>query len=681
VLGRDFHVSDDIVNGPNVAILSDGLWRRRFSADPAIVGRAITLNDTSYTIVGVMPAALENVLAPSAEVWALMQYDLALPGVGREWGHHLRLAARLRPDVRFEQAQRELNGIASAPLAEFPRVPWAALSQGFIVHPLQDDVTQAVRPALLAVAGAVMLVLTIACVNVTNLLLAQSARRQGEIAMRMALGAGRLRLLRQLLAESLLLAACGGALGMLVASAGVRALVALSPPGLPRVDAIQIDSAIFAFAFGVSLVVGVAVGLVPAMRASRRDLRGRLHEASRTTAGSHQRTRRALVVAEVALAIVLLVCAGLLLRSLQRLFAVAPGFQPEHLLTLQVQTSGRQFNDAATTHRFFAAAVDAVRNVPGVEAAGFSSQLPFSGSDDQYGVHFEMNSPGIAATDGSALRYAVTPGYLETMGIPLRGGRRIDPHDAVPGAPGIVVISESLAKRQFPDGGVIGQRLRIGTDDQPWRTVVGVVGDVRQTSLAASQTDAVYLPSSQWPFTDRVLWLSARTHGDPAPLATAVKSAIWSVDKDQPIVRVGTMDRLVEASAAERRFALVLFEAFALTALALAAIGLYGVLSGAVTERTREIGVRAALGASRADILALVVRQGMTLATVGVGVGLGGAALASGTLATLLFDVSRMDPLTYVGVTVLLAAVAAVACGLPAWRAARVDPSITLRAE
>jgi predicted permease len=515
---------------------------------------------------------------------------------------------------------------------------------------------------------------------VTNLLLARSAERRSELAMRAALGAGRLRLIRQQLAESLLLAMAGGGLAMLVADAGIGALVALSPPGLPRVDAIGLDRTVFAFALGLTTLVGLVVGLVPARAAARHDLQVARHGAGRSTIGNDQRTRRALVVAEVALALVLLVCAGLLLRSLQRLFAVPPGFQPDHVLTMQVQTAGRQFTDGKVTTRFFASALESVRQIPGVVDAGFTSQLPLTGSSDMYGVRFESSTTGVADAGSGAFRYAVTAGYLETMNIALRRGRLLDAHDAAPGAPLSVLISESFAKSNFPDADPIGRRLRIG-DDQSWRVIVGVVGDVRQTSLAVDQPDAVYLPTTQWTFTDRALWLVVRAHGDAAALAPIVKRAIWWIDKDQPIARVATMEALVTASAAERRFALVIFEAFALVALTLAAIGLYGVLAGSVTERTREIGVRSALGASRADILALVLRQGLTLTAAGIAIGLAGALAASGALVTLLFGITRLDPVTHVGVVALLTLVAAVASWLPAWRASRVDPAVTLRAD
>ena len=680
-LGRDFDQSYDQPNGPRVAIISDGLWRRRFGGDGSIIGREVKLDDNPYTVIGVMPGPFDDLLAPSAQIWTPLQYDKSLPPQGREWGHHLRMVGRLRAGVGADQARQELDAIARAPVAEFSRPPHASLGNGLMVNPLRDDMTSGVKPALLAVLGAVLLVLLIACVNVTNLLLARGAQRRGEFAMRAALGATRARLIRQLLTESLLLAVVGGGLGMLVAAFGVSALVALSPPGLPRADAISVNGSVFAFAFGITTLVGLLVGLIPALHVSRADLHRGLQQSSQRTAGGHQLTRRTLGVAEVALALVLLVGAGLLLRSMQHLFAIDPGFNTSHLLTMQVQTSGRRF-DQETTHRFFAQTLEAVRDVPGVVAAAYTSQLPLSGDlEDGYGVHLESTQTGNPEADGAALRYAVSPGYFEAMAIPLLRGRLLNERD-VAGAPPAVLISESLAKSNFPDQDPLGRRLRVGSNDGPWFTIVGVVGDVKQTSLVVSQTDAVYVTTEQWSlFADRALWLVVRAGADAASLAPAVRQAIWSVDKDQPVVRIATMEQLLAASTAERRFALILFETFGIVALLLAATGIYGVLSGSVAERTREIGVRLALGASRRDILALVFRQGMMLTGLGITLGLGGAVAASQAIITLLYGVSRLDPAAYLGVIALLAGVSAIACWVPAWRAARVDPSITLRAE
>lgn len=681
--GRNFPPEDDRFRGPNVVILSYRLWRRRFGADPSIVGKQIKLDETPYTVVGVMPSSFENVTSPGAELWAPLQYDPSLPIDGREWGHHLRMLGRLRAGVTATQASSELGRIL-APFAKTNAKGYdccGGAPDTMLVTRLQDELTRSVKPALVAILGAVGLVLLVVCVNVTNLLLARSGRRRAEFSMRAALGAGRPRMMRQLLAESLLLSAIGGILGMVIAELGVRAIVALSPAGLPRVDAIGIDSTVFVFAVGITTLVGIVVGLVPALQASHSDPHTGLQQRSRTTAGGHQFTQRALVISEVALALVLLVGAGLMLRSMQHLFSVDPGFDSAHLLTMQVQETGRRFDNDAARARFFTQALEAVRQVPGVTGAAFTSQLPLSGDLDIYGMEFESH-PGDLSE--SLLRYAVSPAYFETMGIPLIAGRRLDERDRA-GAPGAVVISASLAKRKFPGQNPIGQRVRVGLDaghpDRPWSTIVGVVGDVKQTSLALSAPDAYYTSTTQWAWVDTAQSLVVRTRGDAAALAPAIKQAVWSVDKGEPIARVATMDNLVSASEAQRHFTLILFEAFGIVALVLAAVGIYGVLSYGVTERTREIGVRAALGASRLDIVALIFRQGMMLMTIGVVVGFGGAVAASRALTSMLYRISRLDPITYFGVIAMIACIAGIACWVPAWRAAQVDPSITLRAE
>jgi putative ABC transport system permease protein len=676
ILGRDFQAADDRPQGPNVVILSDALWRRRFAADAAIVGRDITLNDSRYTVIGVMPGGFEDAIAQSAVVWSLLQYDPSLPPQGREWGHHLRTIGRLRPGVGIDYATQEINEIGRAMLeAHHPET--YDPSTHFAAVPLHAELVRGVRPALLAILGAVVLVLVIASVNVTNLLLARGVHRRGEFALRAALGAGRGRLIRQLLTESVLLAVMGGVGGMTVAILGVRVLVALSPAGLPRANAIGVNGTVFAFGLAITTLIGLACGSIPALHAARSDPQQNLQLGSRRAAGGHRRTRSALVVAEVALALVLLVSSGLLLRSIERLFAVPVGFDAAGLLTMQVQIVGHRFDQDEATYRFFDRALESVRRVPGVSAAALSSQLPLSGERDEYGAHFDAG-PSQPAETFSVFRYAVSPGYVEAMGLPLRRGRALDERDR-PDAPHVVLISESLARTRFRGTDPIGRHVRLGPSS-PF-TIVGVVGDVKQLSLALNESDAVYLPSGQGWFADRAMSVVVRAQGDAAPLAAAIREAIWSVDKDQPVVRVATMDQLLAASAAERRFALILFEAFALAALVLAAAGIYGVLAGNVAERTREIGVRAALGASRGDILALVVRQGMRLTGLGVAIGLAGAAVASHWIAAMLFGVSPLDLVTYVGVIALLAIVSMLACGVPAWRAARVDPASTLRAE
>jgi putative ABC transport system permease protein len=676
-LGRDFQASDDVPNGPDVALISYSLWQRSFHGDAGVLGRQIKLDDHPFTVIGVMPKGFESVIAPSAELWAPLQYDttnIADPNT-REWGHHLNMMARIRAGVTRDAAKQELDSIAKNRVAEFPRVPWATLSQGVVVTSLQEDITRGVKPALLAVFGAVILLLLIACVNVTNLLLARGAQRRGEFAMRTALGAARMRLLRQVLTESLLLAVVGGGLGILLAEIGVRTLVAVSPPGLPRLDSIHIDAAALAFALGITTCVGVMVGFFPALHASRCDMHNGVQQTSQRTAGGNPWVRQSLVVSEVALALVLLVSGGLLLRSLQQLFSINPGFDSSHLLTMQVQTS-RRFPEEVR-QRKFEQVLGAVQQVPGVMSATFTNQLPLSDDFEAYGVFFDADSEN---NGYPSYRYTITPGYFETMKVPLLRGRLLNDHDGVD-APPVALISESLAKERFPHEEAIGHRIHAGGGEPRFYTIVGIVGGVKQESLAEQNTDAFYTTATQWHWTDNRRSLVVRTQGDPGALAAAVRQAIWSVDKDQPISRVATMDELLSTLASQRHFVLLLFELFGTIAVVLAAVGLYGVLAGSVTERTREIGVRAALGATRRDILALILRQGMAMTVTGVVLGLAGAFVATRALVSMLFGVTRLDPVTYGGVVILLLAISAMACYLPARRATRIDPMIALRHE
>ena len=695
-LGRDFLPSDDVVNGPKVVIVSDRLWRRQFHADPAVVGRSIKLSDESFTIIGVLPSIFDDVLSPAAEIWTPAQYDASKLAAFNTWawGNHLRIIARLAPGIARLQGAQELKAVARTPWPQFPRPRWATLEQGLIVNSLQQDIAHTVKPALLAILGAVFLLLAIACVNVINLVLARSAQRRGEFAVRNALGASRPRIVRQLTTESLLLASFGGVLGVGLAFGGVRAIVALSPAGLPRLDAISVDPAALLFALAITTLIGVIAGLVPALHITRYQLQAGLQKNSRHAAGDHSFARRALVVSEVALALILLVSAGLLLHSMKRLLAVDPGFEPSRLLTLQVQSFGHRFDNPSPVSGvgdrarwlFFEQSLDAVRNLPSVEHAAFTSLLLLSDDpqvDAVYGAHFEGDEPNAGS---NVFRYAISPGYCQTMGIPLRAGRFLNEHDNA-AAPHVAMISDSLARSRFPHGDALGKRLKVGPDTQPWFTIVGIIGNVKQTSLALDEAAAVYIPTEQSWFADDTLSFVIRARSaaaftaDPASLTTAVKRAIWSIDSTQPIVRAMTMSRMIDLGESERQFVLILFETFGLVALMLAAVGIYGVLSGSVTERTREMGVRAALGASRRHLLTLVLGDGMRLSAIGIALGLLGALAASQALSTLLYGISSLDPASWLGVIALLAAVAALACWIPAWRAARVDPSITLRAE
>ena len=677
-LGRDFTVNDDTPHAPKVVMLSDRVWHEQFSGDPTIVGRQIRLDSDLVTIIGVMPASFVNVLDSTATVWSPLAYDTAhiTDFDSEEWGHHLHMIARLRPGVTMPSAIADLVRIAHSRVPEFPRPPFAAMSRGFIVNRLQSEVTRGVKPALLAVLGAVALLLFIAATNVTNLLLARGAQRRGEFAMRSALGASRTRLTRQLVTEAVLLAVLGGALGLLVADIGVKGLVALSPPGLPRVDAIGLHWPVFVFATILVTLVGIAVGLVPGWQLFRHDLHPSLQQAGGRTTTGHEWTRRTLVVTEVSLALVLLVGAGLLLHSLQRLFSVDPGLDSSHVVTMQVQTVEKHFATEAAKQQFFAQSLEAVQHLPGSVAAGYTSLLPLGGDPyGVYGLHIEGSEGG-----AEVYRYAVAPGYFPAAGIRLLRGRLLDEHDNAGNAPA-VVVSESLAKSKFPNDDAVGKRIHVGPVNRPWFTIVGVVADVKQASLAESEPFAVYLPETQSWFADDAMSLVVRTKGDPTALVPLIKNAVWSVDREQPVERVQTLDALLATSEAQRRFALLIFEVFAAVGLLLAMAGIYGVLSVSVVERTREMGIRTALGATRRDLLRLVVRQGMLLAGVGALIGISASVLASRALASMLFGVSRLDPLTYLAVLGLLLIVSALACWAPAWRASKVDPAVILRAE
>jgi len=485
------------------------------------------------------------------------------------------------------------------------------------------------------------------------------------------------------LVESVVLALAGGALAVVMADLGVRALVALAPPELPRAHGIRVDGIVFVFAAALATLSGVVAGLIPALQVSREAAVGAMRSTPRSVT-PRESTGRALVVAEVAIALVLLVGAGLVWRSLNGLLAVAPGFDQSHVLTMQVHESGRRDEPDGARAEALMRVLEAVRAVPGVNSAAFTSQLPLSGDLDAYGVELQSSPAGTPGDDGNAFRYAVTPDYFAAMRIRLRRGRLLDARDSRGGEEAILV-SESFANRAFHDRDPVGQHVRFGPEmgdaHHPWDVIVGVVADVKQASLALDEPNAFYVGINQWAWVDNVESLVVRTTGDAAALAPAVRQAIWTADSHRALARVTTMDALVAGSEGERAFALVMLEAFAIAALLLAAVGTYGVLAGNVAERTREIGVRAALGASPGDLLGLIVGEGLTLTGVGVVFGLGGAALASQAVTTLLFGVSRLDVVTYSVVIAILGLVSVVACAVPARRAARIDPLVVLRLE
>jgi len=682
--GRGFRAGDELINDAQNVVVSESFARRRFGSAAAVVDRTLMLDNRPHTVIGVMPAGFENVLAPGVDIWAALQYRRQAPFESAEWGHHLRMIGRLAPGVSIAAAQREVDSIAANPTDEHPRPDHASLARSLHLESLQGAVTAASRPGLLAIAGAVLLLLVLACANVTNLILARSVARRSELAVRSALGAGPGRLIRQLLTESLVLSLLGGAVGLVIAFAGVRTIIALAPADLPRLSAIGLDITAFVFAFSLAALAGLAIGIVPAFRGARASVRGDLVSGARATQGTQHVMRRSLVVIEVALAVILLAGAGLLLRSVERLLATPTGFDASNLLTMQIVATNYSARSDAEILQFFRSALDAVEAVPGVVGAAFSTQLPLSGDFDAYGVRFESDLDVDPNSAGGALRYVVTPEWFRTMGIPLREGRLLGAEDR-PGAPQAVVLSESYAQRLFNGRSPVGQRLKIGPEilapERPWDVVVGVVGDVKQSSLGVTSEDAFYVALGQWIWADVVQSLVVRTDADPAAFVPAVRQAVWSVDSTPPLTRITTMDDLVAASEAQRRFVLIVLAVFAAVALALAGLGLYGVIAGSVAERLREIGVRCALGAAPRTLVSLFVRQGMILAGIGAVLGLLGAFTATRGLESLLFGVTSLDPATYLGVIAVLTVICLLASLVPAWRAANVDPTVALRSD
>lgn len=676
-LGRAFRDADNVRGSERVIIISNALWRNRFGGDSSIIGKPITLMESDFTVIGVMPASFENLLSPTWQFLLPLRYDVSQPQACRSC-RHLRVVARRKAGVTVAQAQRDLTAIARELKRDYPR---EYATSGMQTNELAEDVIKNVKPALLAVLGAVVLVLLVACLNVMNLLLARGAQREGEFAVRAALGAGRSRLIRQLLAESVLLAFLGGIAGIGVAYGGVRILVALSPADLPRLSEIGIQGPVLLFAFVTTTVVGIVFGLVPALQASRSNLHDGIRRHTRRSAATSRLTRSTLVISEVALALVLLIGSGLLFRSMEKLFAINPGFDSQNLLTMQIQGGGGRLTNDTLVAEFMANALRTVRAQPGVLSAALTSQLPLSDERDEYGVRFERQTTFNPPEDkGGRFRFAVSDGYFETMKIPLVNGRYFTVNDNATSVP-VAIINQNFARKRFGNVSPVGQRIKIGRAEGPWREIVGVVGDVKHESLSSDHFDAAYLPESQWQFVDYAMTLVVRPRGDALSLAPSLRKAIWAVDKDQPIIRIATAERLIADREAERRFALVLFEGFALVALVLAAAGIYGVLAGTVSERGRELGVRAALGATSRDQVGMVLRQGMTLAGIGMIVGLGAALASSRILSSMLYNVSPLDPGTYAGVTVGLICVALLACWIPARRASQTSPLEALKAD
>jgi putative ABC transport system permease protein len=674
-LGRDFTAEEDQPGNNQVVILSYGLWQRRYGADTSIIGNAISIDGKPMTVVGVMPASFDNALTPTAKVWRALGY-LNQPFACRTC-HHLRMLARIRPDVTQEAAQTELDGIQARLVKAYPK---DYASVGMLVGRVQDEITLGTRPALLALAGAVLLVLLIAVANVVSLQLARAMRRAEEFAVRGAVGASRSRMVRQLLTEGLLLSFLGGAAGLFVVFLTLPLLVARLPQALPRLSAIHVDVGALSVVMGIVLLLAMVMGLAPA-RGRFGDLSLALRSGRRLSGTANHATRATLVVGEVALAVMLLVSAGLLGRSLVRLLGMNAGFDTTHMLTLEINSTGAKYPNDTSVFEYHDRVREAVGALPGVSSVAVANQLPLGGNMDMYGVIDADNVPANPELVPSGDRYAVSTNYLRTMRIPLLAGRDLTASDEIEGANKVALVSAALAERMWPNESPLGKRIRVGGVDGPIRTIVGMTGNVRHTGLDAKTTLQWYIPERQMFFADNQEVLIVRTDTDPATLAGAVRRAIATIDPTQPIVKIATMDEVVAASTSQRRLALVLFGAFASAALLLAIAGIYGVLAGSVTERTREIGVRSALGATPASLIALVVGQGGRLAALGIVLGLAGSFALTRYLQSLLFGVAPNDPATLVAVCALLACVTLAACLVPASRAARVDPSAALRSE
>jgi putative ABC transport system permease protein len=675
-LGRGFLDEEDARGRNRVAVLSHGLWQRRYGGDSSLVGRQILVSGAHYTVVGVMPASFESLLAPEAVIWRPLGYDPSLSWACRTC-RHLRIVGRVVPGATRESLDRELDLLSARYVQDHPTEYARA---GMEVIGLQEQLVSGVRGALLVVLGAVGVLLLMATTNVANLALGRAIQRESEFGIRAALGAGRFHIVRQLVAESTILSVLGGLAGLALAWLGARTLVAMGPKEIPRLDAVRLDAD--AVLFAVFVVVGVAflTGLAPGFAVLRTNLFDSVRRgAAATTAARGRRLMRSgLVVMEMALAFTLLAGAGLLIRSVQRLLSVNPGFESTEVLTMSVQASGPAYADDAAVRAVQDRVLEAVRALPAVQSAVLTTQIPLGGNFDAYGVMAQDKPLANPEDAPAAQRYVVSPGYLSALRIPIRRGRgfvETDREDAPP----VALVNEALAHALWKGEEALGKRIRMGDPNGPWREVVGIVGNTLHLGLDADVTPQFYVPLRQWPWADNPLILVARVAGEPSTLVPPVRAAIASAGKDLAISEVASMSELMARSAAQRRFAKAIFQAFAVAAVVLAAAGLFGVLAGSVTERTREMGIRSALGASRRRLLRLILRDGLALAGIGLIAGIAGALGLARVLQRLLFDISPHDPATLLAVTTLLLVVAVGACLVPAWRAAQADPVTTLK--
>jgi len=667
-----------------VAVLSDALWTRRFGADPSLVNKTITLNGENYLVIGVMPAQFQfgREFGRVPDLWVPLTFTPQQLSPNNLNNEYLSVFGRVRTGLSVQQAQAELDVLADNVRKQYSpntsREQW-----GLLLQPLNELVVGDVRFALWVLLGAVGLVLLIACANVANLTLARAADRQREMAVRAALGAGRARVIRQMLTESVLLAVMGGVLGLGLAAWGVSLLSKLTQIQIPRSHEIGLDWRVLLFTLGVSVLTGILFGLVPALQASRGNVYDTLKDGGRSgQGGARGRLRSSLIVAEMALALMLLVGAGLLMRSFWQLQQVSPGFQPQGVLSLMVSLPGHKYKEPPQRVNFFDQLLPQLKALPGVQSVGASSVIPMSGTNSSGSFQIEGRQIPQGQSSPHGDRWQAAGDYFETMKIPLVRGRYFTAQDT-PNSLGVAIIDETMARKYWPNEDPLGKRISFERDDQGqprWREIVGLVGHAKHRNLEGESRVQYYIPYVQRP-NSTSMFLVLRTTGDPTSVAGTVRNAVRNLDKELPIFRVTTMEQLVADSMAQRRFTLWLLGIFAVTALLLAAVGLYGVLAYSVSQRSHEIGIRMALGAQGSDVQKLVVGQGMKLVLLGTGIGLVGAFALMRLMASLLFGVGAADPVTYVAITSLLAGVALLACWIPARRATKVDPMIALRYE
>jgi len=674
VIGRGFTEEEDRTN-PNLVVISYSLWQRRYAGDPGVVNRSIPMNGIKCTVLGVMP---RDFVFRNREIdfWAPAHFT---PREAADHGSHfLNVVARLKPGATLERAQQEMNAIAKRLQVQFPDDD-ARL--GAVVVPLREELLGKTRLEVLVLMAAAACVLLIACANLASLLLARAVSRQREMAVRAALGAGRGRLVRQMITEGLLLSLTGGAIGLAFGRAGMTLLAKLAPLGFNAAGKPHLDGSLLAFTLAISLMTGVLFSIVPAIQSSRISLNDGLRQGGRGGIGGRRATTRdALVVVEVAAALVLLIGAGLMIKTLARLRAIEIGFRPDHLLTMGTILPRNKYQEPAQRVAFFDRVLQEVRALPGVESAAYTSTLPFvsSGNTQWYQVEGRQPPPG---EPGDALLRVGDPQYLKTLGVRLLEGRLPDARDTT-SAPPTIVINETLARRYWPKESALGHRIAMFGTPPVWRTVIGVVQDVRERGYELDMKPGVYIPYPQFPET----WaqpesLVVRTKGDPSALAGAIRRIIARVDPESPVAAVRTMEQILGRSIEDRSQQMALLGAFAGLALLLAIIGLYGVLSYAVTQRSREIGLRIAVGATARSVQSMVVGRGLALTGAGLVIGLALAAVGTRAMKTLLYGVDAVDPATFAAVSLLLCVVGVLACWLPARRASRLDPIVVLREE